>query len=101
MKTKLTALWAIVLAQLADIWNRSKMFLLAIGAIVVAIEWQKLKEWLMINAGKKELQKDQKQDQALATTETADNKQADALVQQADALPGQEQPVKPDWFKNS
>ena len=97
MVAKLKALWAIIKVQLADIWNRSKMVLLAIVAVVVAIEWQKLKEWLMVQQGKKELQKDNKQDVALASSEAAENKQANALIQQAEALPGQEQPVSDDW----
>jgi len=100
MLSKLKALWAIVIAQLADVWNKSKMYILAILGIIAALEWRQLKEWIIAYSGSKEIKKDQKADATLATTEKTDNDAANALVQQAEQLPTQQQPVTDeDWYK--
>ena len=99
MKAKLQALWTTFTAQLADIWNRSKIFLLAIGALVVAFEFRKLKDMALVYLANKQMQTTKKEDASLATQESNDSAQADALVKQAQALPDQQQAVKPDWYK--
>jgi len=99
MLTKAKALLAIMGNQIADIWNKSKIYLLGIVAIIAALEFQKIKAALLVYAGKKEIQKDQKQDDVLAKTESTDNAQADALVKDAENLPSTEKPVTEDWYK--
>jgi hypothetical protein len=99
MLAKVKAFFVTLKTQLADIWNRSKIFILAVGALIVALEFQKIKEALLVYAGKKEIQSDNKKDTVLADQENKANSQADALVQQAKDLPGQETQVKPDWYK--
>jgi hypothetical protein len=94
MVTKLKSLLTSVLAELKDIWQRSKMYLLGIAAILAAIEFQKIKEMLLVYLGKKEIVKATKEDAALATQENQANQQADALVTQA----GQETAAD-DWNK--
>jgi hypothetical protein len=98
MKAKLQALLSTIGSQLADIWNRSKMFLLAIAALVIALEWEKLKEFMLVYMGQKEIQKDQKTDQKLSAQESSENTQANTLVQQAQQLPSTEQPISEDWY---
>lgn len=100
MKAKLLSIWASIKTDLYDTWNRSKIFLLAIAGIIVALEFQKLKEFLLVYMGKKEIQKDEKKDQQLATQEHTESAQADVLVQEANGLPSTEQPVKDGWEKN-
>jgi hypothetical protein len=95
MLSKLKALWTVVIAQLADIWNRSKMVLLAIGALIVTLEFQKLKEFLLVYAGKKELQADQTKSDTLGVQESSENKQADTLVAKA-----ANESVADDWNKD-
>jgi hypothetical protein len=99
MKAKLQVLLSTIGSQLADIWNRSKMFLLAIGAVLIALEWQKIKEALLVYAGQREIKKDKVEDANLAKQESAANTQADALVKDAESLPTQEKPVDDDWNK--
>lgn len=101
MVTKLKAILVSILAELKDIWNRSKMYLLGLAAILAAIEFRKIKDALLVYSGKKEIQADQKKDQTLANQENQANAQADALVKQAADLPNQEPQVKPDWYKDS
>jgi hypothetical protein len=85
--------------QLVDIWNRSKIFLLAIVSLVVYFEWQKIKEYLLLYIGQKEIQSDKKEDRVLETKENSENDQANALVQQANNLPKQEGPVSDNWYE--
>ena len=99
MLSKLKALWATVAADMKDTWNRSKMIILAILALVVTLEFRKLTEFLIAYTGQKEINKDKKEDQVLATKESTENAQADALVQQAQEEPSKEQPVDDNWYK--
>ena len=98
MLDKLKAFWATLKSQLVDIWNRSKIFLIALGIAVVYLEWEKIKEAFLLYTANKEMKSDKKEDQTLAATETSASQQADALVKQAQALPSQEQPVTEDWY---
>lgn len=94
MKAKLQFLLSTIGSQLADIWNRSKMFLLAIAALVVALEWQKLKEFMLVYMGQKQINNAKKEDSTLAAKESTENVQADALVQKAS-----NEPTDADWYK--
>jgi len=81
--TTLKAFFTTLKTQIADIWNKSKVFLLAIGSLIVYFEWQQIKEYFLTYMGQKEITSDKKEDQQLAAKEKADNDQANALVQQA------------------
>jgi hypothetical protein len=70
------------------------MFLLAIAALVIALEFQKLKEFLLVYMGQKQIDNAKKEDSTLATKETTENTQANALVQKA-----KDEPVDADWYK--
>lgn len=99
MKAKLLAIWATIVGQVKDIWNRSKIFLLAAFAVLLAVEWEHIKALILTYMGQKEIKSDEKKDSVLAAKESEDNAKADALVQQAQALPSQEKPVGADWNK--
>lgn len=98
MLDKAKAILATIKAQAADIWNRSKMFILAIAGIILAIEFQKIKDFFLVYAGQKEIKKDQEKDQNLAKQEKEANDQANALIEQAKQLPSQQEPVSEDWY---
>jgi hypothetical protein len=100
MKAKLQALWAGLKSQLLDIWNRSKMFLLAGLAVAIYLGWNSLKEMVLAYFGKKEIQKDNKEDTSLKAKEDSANNQADALVKESNDLPSKEKPVSEDWYKD-
>lgn len=99
MGAKLNALWATVKSELGDMWQKSKMWILAAVAIVIALEWRKLKEKWLVNAGNKQIQSSNKQDQALASQEKIDNAGAEALIKEAAELPAEAPPVQTDWYK--
>ena len=98
MLDKLKALAATIWSDIKDTYQKIKIPLLAIGALILTLEFKKIKEALIVAAGKKEIQNDQKKDQALAAQEKTDNTQANALIQEAKDLPAQEQPVAEDWY---
>lgn len=99
MLDKLKALWVTIKAQLADIWNRSKMFIIAIGIAVAAFEWEKIKAAFLLYTANKEIKTDKKEDQSLAAIESTDSKQADDLVQKAKNESNNELPIGDDWNK--
>jgi hypothetical protein len=97
--TKIKNILNIIKTDLADTWNRSKVFILAILGIIAAIEFQKIKQFLLVYMGQKEIKKDDVQDQKLANEENSDNNQANALEQQAASLSSEEKSVESDWYK--
>lgn len=101
MIAKIKSFLAAVWADTKDTWNRIKIYVLAILAVIVTLEFQKIKDALLAYGGKKEIQEDQKKDQTLAVQEKTDNDAADQLVKDAEALPSQEKPItNEDWYKN-
>lgn len=99
MITKLKALWALVKPRLAAFWDNARLFIIAIGALIFALEYTKLKEYFLVKGGQKEIANATKQDATLANTETQDNNAANALIQQAQQLPTTEKPITPDWYE--
>jgi len=78
--------------QLLDLWNRSKVFLIAVGAAIIYFEWNKIKEAFLVYQGQKQISTDKKEDQSLATQENSANQQANALVTKA-----QNESAADDW----
>jgi len=99
MWTKIKAFLTVIGNDLADTWKRVKVFVIAIAGIVIYFEFKKIKDAIIAYAGKKEGVVTQKKDDKLAAQEDSNNKQANALVAEAAALPAQEQPVNEDWYK--
>lgn len=99
MLAKLTALWTTFKTDMGDTWQRSKIFVFAIGALIVALEFQKLKEFLLVWLGERQIKSATKQDATLAATEKKDSQAADVLVAQAQELPSQETAIGDDWNK--
>jgi uncharacterized membrane protein len=99
MWTKVKAFLTVVGNDLADTWKRIKVFVIAIAGLVIYFEFTKIKDAIIAYAGKKEIDTTQKKDDKLAVSEDTNNKQADALVAEAAALPAQETPVDDDWYK--
>lgn len=82
------------------LWNEYRTVFILLGALLVTL---KFKDWLvdfLINGSKKMFQKAQAQNLTLQTKEDSDNKQADALINQAAQLPSQEVAVNDDWNKS-
>jgi len=100
MLVKLKAIAATVWADVVDTYKRCKIILLAVGACIVYLEFNKIKEALLVSGEKKEMASDNKQDQALATKEKTENDAANVLVADANKL-GQQSttPVDPDWYE--
>jgi hypothetical protein len=96
MLAKLKVILSSVWSDICDTYKRSKLFLLAIAAVIITLEFRKLKEFMIAYQGKQEIQKDQKEDQALVTKENDDNQQADALANKAKNEPN----PGDDWYKS-
>ncbi len=84
--------------DLVDTWNRCKILVFAILAVVGFIEWDKIKAILLTYAANKEMKSDNAQDQVLSTQEDAAKAQAAALVKDAQNLPNQQTQVSQDWY---
>ena len=97
MLTKLQSLWATIKSELAKIWDSARGWIIAFAAIFIVIEFQKIKAYFLTQAAKNEIKEDNKADVSLAKTETSENDQANALVQEANDLPASQPPVTDDW----
>ena len=72
---------------------------MAIGAVILALEFNKIKDAIITYMGKRELEQAGKKDDALGMEETALKAAADKLVAEANALPPAQKPVGLDWNK--
>jgi len=99
MTAKIKAFFSTVWADFKDTWSKIKIYVFAVAALILTLEFRKLKEFLLAYQGKKEMAADNKQDQSLAAKEKTANDQADTLIKQSEALPGQQDPVTEDWYK--
>ena len=95
-----TDLKALAKKDLSTLWNEYRTVFVLLGAVIFAL---KFRQWfidLIVSGSKQLVQSSQTKSQSLETKENSDNKAADILVQEAQALPGQEKPVASDWYKN-
>ncbi len=90
VKLALSTVWA----DCVDTYKRCKILCIAIGAAIIYLEWNKIKEALLVYAGKKEMAKDKKEDSALASQEESAEQQANALEQKA-----KQETSDDDWYK--
>jgi hypothetical protein len=95
MLDKLKAILNMVWFDICDTYRRIKIVVFAIVGIIIALEFNKLKEFLIAYQGKKEMEKDQKIDSDLASKEKTENDQADALTKKAKDEPNPSN----DWYK--
>src|ERR1700678_3215684 len=84
---KLKSLAATVWNDICNTYQRTKVYLLALLAIVVVWEWRKLKAAFLVKMGQKQIDSANKQDKVLAQAEQTENAEADALVKKAQNEP--------------
>ena len=84
-------------SALKSLWNNMKVVVLAIGAILVAINLNKLRSMITLFMGKKELENADKKDVVLKTEQAELNDTANQLVSDAQSLPGKQESVGLDW----
>jgi hypothetical protein len=101
MGAKLKAFLATIWADIVDTYKRSKLVLLAIAAVVITLEFNRIKEAIAIASAKKVDKDAHTDDTKLAAQETQLNQEADAAVKQAAQETQNEAPVTDDWNKKS
>lgn len=97
IKASLGALWARLTADLGSLWEKDRIFLFVFGVIIVLAKGASFMVDYYANKSKKEMDAATKENAVLQAQENADDKQADSLIQQADALPGKETKVDENW----
>lgn len=93
------SLWARLNTDLQYLWTNDKIFLVVFGVFIVLAKGSSLLIDLLANLSKSEVNAANKQDATLRAEETKNNNEANALIDQANALPGQEKPVDENWDK--
>lgn len=101
MKDKVIAFLKTVWADIVDTYKRFKLVFIAVGGIILALEFQKIKTFILVYMGQKEIDSANKQDQILSSKESTANQQADALVKEANELPSKQAQVNEDWYKGT
>lgn len=96
MLTKLKAIWATVWADICNTYQRIKIYLLGILAIIAFFEWQKIKAAFLVYTSKKEMASDKKEDGVFAQKEKTADQDADALTEKAKNEPNSGD----DWYKS-
>lgn len=94
MLSKIKAIADIVWVDVKDTYSRCKIVLFAIGALILALEFQKLKDFLLVYFGQRQLKETEKADTDLALEENTANDEANALEQKA-----KQETTDNDWYK--
>lgn len=101
---KISQSWANVkiLAEkdLSTLWTEFRTPLILLGGIILTIKFRDLVINLIVSNSKKLFNNAQKQSQVLQSKENSNNKQADALVQDAQNLSSTNPPVDENWNKD-
>jgi hypothetical protein len=100
LRYKASGLWSLAQKDVGSIWSENKVFFFLFGAVILVIKFRDVLINLLVSSGKAEVKSDEKKDQKLAKEADDANKQADALVQQAQKLEEDKKPVAEDWYKN-
>lgn len=83
------------------IWNSSKGYIIAFGALIAVIKFREIIISLLVSGAKKIDENAKKQDAVLVAQENKANDEANALVKQAQEEPSKEKPVTDDWNKDA
>lgn len=94
MLSSLKAFFSTIKLQVVDCWNRSKIFILALVALVLTLEFQKIKDSIIIYLSQKEIKSSDEIDEKLAAKENMETTQANQLEQQA-----ANETATDDWYK--
>jgi len=99
MLEKMKSIWGSIKADSVDTYRRIKIVLIAIAAILLAIEYKKIKEAILIYMGNRLIKNTKKESYELQTQVNTLNNQANQMVKEAKELPSQEKPVDANWYK--
>ncbi len=99
MMQKIKYFISILKADASDTWRRSKMVLLAIGALILTLEFRKIMDAITVYMGQRAINNATKKDANLKTQEGDLNSKADDLIKEASDMPSHENQVGLDWYK--
>jgi len=97
IKAFFQGLWAKLHTDVADLWERDKAFLIAFGAIILALNFNKALIGILSASAKSLFNSTTAKTNAIEKQENADNAQANKLVDDANKLPNGEAPIGDDW----
>ena len=99
MKEKLKALWGKLNTDVSSLWAESKFFVIAFGAILLALKFKDVFQNLIVLGGKMIFNRASDESKEISDKENQDNQSADQLVDDAKKLPDSETPVDDNWYK--
>lgn len=88
-----------MIQKLKDFWNKNRVIVWIVGAVVMFFEYRKFLQSSVVAGGKAAVEEATKKDEVLAKEEQSANTQADALVEKAKEEPLKETQVGTDWNK--
>jgi hypothetical protein len=97
LKAFLQAFWAKLHADLDDLWQRDKGFLLVFGAIILALKFNRILINLIVASSKSLFNSTVASTTQVQNQENTDNNQANQLVDNSNNLPGNETTITDDW----
>jgi len=99
LKTKALVLLTSFKNEIVDTWEKIKVPVIAIAALIISLRFRELVVTWITKAGQREVKDDNKKDQQIAAQESQESAEADALQAEANSLPSEQPPVGEDWYK--
>ena len=99
VKDALSVFYARLTADLKFMLSNDRIFLVIFGVLILVIKGASVMANILIFKSKAEVAVANKENAVLQAQENAANNQANALIKDANALPGQEKPVDGNWDK--
>lgn len=97
MDEKLKAFWAKLNSDIADLWEKDKLFLIIFGVLILVIKFRSILIDLIISNSKTIFNDAKKEDANLKQQEDQANQAADQLVKHAEEIGKNEGTVTDDW----
>lgn len=99
IKAVLQAFWLKLNTNLGELWQSSKWFVILFGIVILIIKFHTVLIDILISNANRIFSSATKTSDASQARENQDNQQANALIQDANSLPGQQKPIDENWNK--
>lgn len=97
LKATLKAFWTKLTTDVGQLWQSDKAFLIAFGAIILAIKFHNILISLVVASARNLFNSTENKTSQIQNQENQANTQANQLVDDANKLPDSETSVNDDW----
>lgn len=99
MREKLKAFWNKLNADINELWQNDKIFVILFGLIILVIKFRQILIDIIVSGSKRLFENTQKSSDESKAKEDDYNSSAEKLIEDAESLGKSNPPVGDDWYK--